>query len=129
MSKTFLTRNLREHDARAIETLASAPSYPWGKWGIGIGVFLWLGIKGVGFIIRGEAIWHGRGGASMTLRGTDAVLLGALFICIGLFCHFHFFWGNTERLEYYHHAGKVLSALAFVGVMGVLFWRLVSAWG
>ena len=127
--KPFLMRNPRRHIHRKIDTLSTAPSYPWGKWLGGVGVALWLCIRGINFVVKHEAVWRGRRGPEVTLHGTDALLLGVIFICAGIFCHFHFFWGNVECLVPFHHAGKTLSALVFVCVMGWLFWRLFASWG
>ncbi|MCL1921634.1 MAG: hypothetical protein FWG50_11295 [Kiritimatiellaeota bacterium] len=120
--KSIWTRDLNDYAVRDMDTLSSAPSLPWGKWLVGVGGFLWLCAKGIGFIAKGEAVWYGRG-STVTLNGTDAVLFGVLWVCGGLFLHFHYFWGNTGCLAPYHHAGKALSALAFVCAGGVFFWR------
>ena len=125
-AKSLWTRNPRRHFNRDVDVFSSAPSSPCGKWLGGMALALWLCVKGARFIATSKAVWYGRHGTSLALDGTDAILLGILFVCAGVFCHFHYFWGNTERLAYYHHAGKVISLVIFIGTMGTLFWRLFS---
>ena len=124
--KSLWMRNPRRHSVRDMDTFANAPSSPWGKWlgGVAVSAFmLWHGVKAC---VTLEAVFRGRHGATMDLHGNSAIAYGCAVIFLAAFSHFHFFWGNVERLAAYHHAGKVLSLSGFVCSLGILFWRIFS---
>ena len=107
------------------------PTYSWGdKRILGAVVPLLIAARGLFIaIIKDEISFRtGRWGGTVTLYGNDVVLLGILFICVGLYIHFHYFWGNTKSLEEYDHAGKVLSLLACCIVIFWLLFRYVSVY-
>ena len=46
---------------------------------------------------------------------------------VAFFLHFHYFWGNHERLEPFSDIGKGLSALAFLAAFGYVCWALLMS--
>lgn len=53
-------------------------------------------------------------GTSADLRGAAGQALAIAYIAGGLFLHFHYLWGLSERLRRFSQAGKVLSMLVLV---------------
>ncbi len=51
---------------------------------------------------------------SIDLRGFDAVAYGISMLAVGLFLHFHYFWGNVFNQAWWAVLGKILSAAAFI---------------
>ena len=52
------------------------------------------------------------------VAGPAATSLGMMFVCLGLFAHFHWFWSHHETLHGYAEIGKLLSAVGIVISVG-----------
>jgi hypothetical protein len=44
-------------------------------------------------------------------------------IAIGLFLHFHFFWGTTPALQRYSTPGKIASVLLLIAGAFLFVWK------
>ncbi len=53
--------------------------------------------------------------------------MGAAWLSAAFFFHFHYFWGNLDRLQVWSDPGKTLSALAFVGAFGYVLWSIIMS--
>jgi len=112
--KNLWTRNQGEHISRNIDRWSDPPSGTlWAKWfggGIIPLLILWPAFNVIltqtGFLLR-------QAGMRMDLHGTDAVLLGSAMVFLALFCHTHYFWGNSRRLFPFYDLGKTISLLGF----------------
>ncbi|GAB5514102.1 hypothetical protein [Rhodopirellula baltica] len=51
--------------------------------------------------------------------GTPAITFGVLLICVGLFIHFRWYWGNHKRLQYYYEIPTAISIIALIVAMAV----------
>ncbi|WP_442508299.1 hypothetical protein SH528x_007265 [Novipirellula sp. SH528] len=69
-----------------------------------------LNITTRGFRPLGRGLW-------VDIAGTHAVTFGLLLIGIGLFMHFHWFWGNHKRLFLYHEIPKYAAAVGVIAAM------------
>jgi len=75
-----------------------------------------LNITMRGFQPLGRGLW-------LDIAGVHAVTFGLVVVCVGLFIHFQWFWGNHQRLFPYHEFGKYTSAL---GVLAALLAHLFT---
>ena len=57
-------------------------------------------------------------------NGTPAITFGMLLICVGLFIHFRWYWGNHKRLQYYYEYPTAISIIALIVAMAVHFWTV-----
>lgn len=57
--------------------------------------------------------------------GRPAIALGIMFIGIGAFAHFHWFWSNFPRLAPYYEIGKLASLVVLIG--GLAWWVIETA--
>ncbi|WDQ19338.1 hypothetical protein [Rhodopirellula sp. P2] len=57
-------------------------------------------------------------------NGTPAVTFGVLLICVGLFIHFRWYWGNHKRLQYYYEIPTAISIVCFVIAIAVHLWTV-----
>lgn len=125
--KSMWTRNQGDYTVQDIDRWSSPPpDTMWAKWFGGIiapALILWPAfcaiITKVGFI-------PGRYDSRLDLRGTDAALLGCTLVCLALFLHTHYFWGNSRRLMQLHEAGKTVTLLGFCVFLVWLVIRLFS---
>ncbi len=103
--------------------LTDAPSGgPVQKWGVGIALAAITALYGVSCCLSQRATWfssnrHGYGSWLVELTGASAVCVGLLFICVGLFMHFQWFWGSHEKLQRYFEIGKYASVCGVVASM------------
>ncbi len=67
---------------------------------------------GIRTVLTGQATYTHY--ASIELRGIDAVAYGVSMIAIGVFLHFHYFWGNIFNQAWWAVLGKILSAAVFI---------------
>ena len=99
------------------------PAQSWfHQWILGASLpacFLSYGLR---TILTGHATYAHN--ASMDLRGIDAVAYGVSMLAIGLFLHFHYFWGNVYSQAWWAVLGKIVSAAAFIASMGTLIIRV-----
>jgi hypothetical protein len=65
-------------------------------------------------------------GAFRAWTGASAVALGIVFIGIGSFAHFHWFWSNYSLLSRYYEVGKIASLLVLV--VGIGWWIVETVW-
>ena len=61
----------------------------------------------------------------MDLNGKKAVAMGLAWISASCFLHFHYFWGNLDRLRMFSGIGKTLSALGFICSFGYVLWKVI----
>lgn len=109
------------------EWLAAPPSGGvLQKWLVGMGLAMMLALYGLkccltqtattlrlgmrGFEPSGRGWW-------LEHTGFHAVTFGFLILSVGLFVHFHFFWGHDHRLFRFHGLAKVLAALGVIAAM------------
>jgi hypothetical protein len=92
------------------------------KWVLGVVVPLLIVMYGVHAVFRREADFSGRG-ATMTLRGMNAVSMGTAAISLGLFIHCHYFWGNIYNQAWFAVLGKILGACGFIIGLGIVLVR------
>jgi hypothetical protein len=59
-------------------------------------------------------------------NGRPAIALGIVFIAIGAFAQFHWFWSNFPRLAPYYEIGKLASLILLV--VGIGWWLFEAAW-
>jgi len=98
------------------EDLASTSSGGSIKmWIVGIGIALVPIIYGTYSLIIGHTYLPGRGSSGLDLTGTGAQSLAIAYISVGIFIHFHFFWGLHPRLYRFSQLLKIVPLLAFLG--------------
>lgn len=56
-------------------------------------------------------------GLLIDIYGVQAVSFGLAIICIGLFTHFQWFWGNQKRLVPFYEIAKYGAALGFLAAI------------
>ena len=66
-----------------------------------------LNITMRGFQPIGRGLW-------LDISGIHAVTFGLVIMCVGLFIHFQWFWGNHKRLFPFHEVAKYCAALGLV---------------
>jgi hypothetical protein len=109
------TNDLRRHCARDVEFFAQPPTGTVVKrWFGGILVPGLVLLYGVGCVVSGEAWMPQKGSNDLIVTGTAAASLGAAWVALGLFCHFHFFWGLHERLNRFSQGLKMASLIVFL---------------
>jgi hypothetical protein len=97
------------------EELAHGPSGGRLKmWLAGFAVAGLIVLFGVMGLISGEATLFARRSPNMRVTGGAAVALNAAYIALGLFIHFHYFWGLHPRLWRFSQALKVASLVVFL---------------
>ncbi|GAA4465649.1 hypothetical protein [Novipirellula rosea] len=69
-----------------------------------------LNITTRGFQPLGRGFW-------LNITGVHAVTFGMVVVCVGLFIHFQWFWGNHKRLFPFHEFAKYAAALGVVAAM------------
>lgn len=68
-----------------------------------------------GFQPIGRGMW-------VEITGVHAVTLGIVIVCLGLFIHFQWFWGNHKRLYRFHEVCKYATVVALlVAIVGHVF--------
>lgn len=90
-----------------------APALP-----IGYGLLAWS---------RGEAVLTGRG-ASLEFHGWLGFTLALAYVALGLFFHFHFFWGLHPRLVRASGPAKLAAGVVFVVSLCVVLGSVVKSW-
>lgn len=88
-------------------------------WLLGVG----LALVPIGYGIRG--LYNGQmtligKHANLELHGTAATALAISMIAVGVFIHFHWFWGIHQKLFPFSAIGKILSATVFIGSFGYM---------
>lgn len=97
------------------EDFAHNPSGgPIKQWGMGIGFASWPAGYGVLSLARGHCTFFGHGRATLTLTGKPGAALAIAYLAIGLFLHFHYFWGISEKLWPRALPLKIISLLIFI---------------
>ena len=108
----------REHRT-AFDDAAALGSSPAGgsvkMWIMGIGVAIIPIIYGINCLISGHTYFPGRGSTGINLTGTAAQSLAIAYIAVGIFIHFHYFWGLHPRLYCFSQLLKMLALLCFLG--------------
>ena len=83
------------------------------QWLAGVAFPLWPILFGIYSLIMGSATFFGRGG-SLVIHGHQAMVLNIAYIAIGLFVHFHYFWGLSTSLYRFSQALKATCLAIFV---------------
>jgi len=96
----------------------------WQKWFGGTVVPILAFTYGVDCIATQDTWWGAWRGGYVHVQGLNACLAGIELLALGLFAHFHYFWGLVDRLEPYSVAGKVASLLVFLASFGLLIVRV-----
>ena len=95
-----------------------SPRSFWTKWFGGIGVPFFAAAVGVRYCILKQAVLVGSQGSSLDLHGHDAIAMGIAWLSAAFFLHFHYFWGNLDRLSVFSDPGKIISAIVLIGSLG-----------
>ena len=120
---------MNESPGRVENDLAECLAYPpegGGRvrmWLLGVLVPLVIGYFSVRDWVTGEAIWIGRGGSDMAVCGRAAKGLAITYLCVGLFCHFRWWWGLRGNYRVFE-IGTVVSLLGFLGGLLWGIWAL-----
>ena len=103
------------HTATEAENLSYPPSGGRVKMVL-FGIILPIVIVyfGVQAWITEEAIWFGRRGSDMDVRGKTAKALGVIYASVGLFCHFRWFWGLIPV----YRAFEIGTTISLLGILG-----------
>jgi hypothetical protein len=97
------------------ESLAHCPSGgPLKMWLAGMGVAGALAAYGIACIVSEEATMLARHSRNMHVTGPAAVWIGAAWIALAGFIHFHYFWGLHSRLWRFSETLKVASLVVFL---------------
>ena len=101
-----------------VEDLAYPPSGGRGKM-IVLGILLPLAVgyyAGKSWINQ-EAVWLGRSGPDMIVKGEAAKALAVCYFAAAAFCHFRWFWGLVPVYRVFT-VGIVLSMIVGLGSCG-----------
>jgi len=110
--------NPYRHTADEAEDLAYPPSGGWVKMVLlGIIVPVGIGYAGVQAWMTEEAVWFGRRGVDLVVRGRTARALGVVYGSVGLFCHFRWLWGLIPVYRVFE-IGTMASLLGILGGIG-----------
>jgi hypothetical protein len=105
------------------DDFADQPAQSWfHQWILGVTLpacFLSYGVRSA---LTGHATLSNH--VSMDLRGVDAVAYGVSMLAVGVFLHFHYFWGNIYNQAWWSVLGKILSAIAFIASTAALIIRV-----
>lgn len=103
-----------------VESLSTSPEGgPAHQWIGGVVAALVPVGYGVANLIQGTAVMPSRSQAGrVLLTGLPATSLSIGFIAMGLFLHFHFFWGISAKLNPYCMIGKIIAIVLFIPTMG-----------
>lgn len=88
------------------------------QWLVGVGVALVPIVYAIYSLHRDRILLPalGRGiGPGVYLSGRACIALAIAYMGIGMFAHFHWFWGLSDRLERFCTAGKVAALLLVLG--------------
>jgi hypothetical protein len=85
-----------------------------GRWFYGVVLAALAAAWGIWCILDGEVTVARRGNVR-ELTGGAATAFGLVFVSIGAFMHFHFFWATHKSLWRFAELGKILSILLFLG--------------
>jgi hypothetical protein len=69
-----------------------------------------LNITMRGFQPIGHGLW-------LDITGIHAVTFGLIIVCVGMFIHFQWFWGNHKLLFPYHEIAKYSAAMGLIAAM------------
>ena len=87
-----------------------------GRWLYGVVLAALPLAWGIWCILDGEVTVPARGPVR-ELTGGAATAFGLVFVSIGAFMHFHFFWAPHKVLWRFAELGKILSLLLFLGAL------------
>ena len=98
------------------------PDSAWAKWFGGVVCPLLPLWGAINCWLSQQGFIPGQGGSRFELAGTQAIVLGFLLFGIASFFHFHYFWGNSRKLEPFMDFGKTASGILAVGCILYLYW-------
>jgi hypothetical protein len=107
----------KDHRTIADDTddFAHGPSGgPLKKWLAGIVVAGAIIIFGVAGLRSGEAILFSSRNSDLYVAGPGATALNSAYIALGMFVHFHYFWGLDGSLWRFSQALKTVSLIVFL---------------
>lgn len=96
---------------------------PIQMWGVGAGLSALVSLYGISCCLTQRATtlnitmrgFHPIGrGLWLEISGMHAFTFGLVILCIGLFMHFQWFWGNHKRLFPFHEVAKYCATLGLV---------------
>ncbi|MEK7951615.1 hypothetical protein [Luteolibacter soli] len=121
--KSIWMRDPRGEASGDMLDLAYAPSGGRGKqWLAGVVLAAVPVIYGICSIQRGWTTMFGSRGMDERISGDAGFWLAVAYIAIGAFCHFHWFWGLSERLWRFSEGMKVAALLVFLPAFGWGMW-------
>ena len=77
------------------------------QWLAGVVLPFWPILFGVCSLLVGRATFFGKNG-SADIQGRPAIALNLTYISIGLFLHFHYFWGLDSNLHRHAQGLKII---------------------
>jgi hypothetical protein len=84
-------------------------------------------LSGVNICLRRAILMHGRYAlSSVVINGGAAVGWGLVVISMALFLHFHFFWGNTQKLRGASGPAKIGSVLLLIVGLFTFIWLALN---
>ena len=110
--------NYHSDTAADAEDLAYPPSGGRGKMALlGILLPIFIVYTGVQAWMTEEAVWFGRRGVDLVVRGRTAKAIGFVYGSIGLFCHFRWLWGLIPVYRVFE-IGTTVSLFGILGGIG-----------
>lgn len=97
----------------------SPPGGLFAKWFYGVLLPVGLWVYGASCCSAMQVDW-----GQIPLKGISAVAYGIVWISIASFMHFHYFWGNVERLCGLSELGKMLAASSLGISLVYLLYRI-----
>lgn len=111
------TNKDRPSFAEDVDNFGNPPAGGTGKmWWGGVAVAGALVIYALVCLVSGEiTLPSGRGGGgSLHVKGPAATSISVAYMALGLFIHFHYFWGLHASLYRYSQTLKTLSLIVFI---------------
>ena len=97
------------------EDLTDFPTGGWIKqWLLGLALPSFIIFYGICCIRHGHTLVLGEHGNSTIVTGNVGFSFAISYILIGLFMHFHYFWGLSRNLWRFSYALKSLTVIGFV---------------
>lgn len=94
----------------------------WHKWALGIIVPLAAICWGTYGLFTQHIVFGTR--IRETFHGPSALAFGCAGVSLGLFLHFHYFWGNIFDQAWFAVLGKIVSLIGLIGSLAFIIVRV-----